>query len=226
MVKDVSNRQSLTMPIQEPVRAALKESGPSASSERAHVDWQTEQYSSKPWRLAGPPFGSVPVDTNSDPRLPKLIPPSSPGLPPQPYAAGPKNVTTPPRLDSLDVSRSFFSNPEAAQSGTIIPKPSVQVYTQFTPEDARRPVRSKSTPDFKAEALTDPVPDLPPLDASNQCQPTFSLYVLNYSNRMFFRFPKLSRRSSYFTSSSKSTFSYHSTQVYKPLHLRSWLSCC
>ena len=171
MGKSTGNRQSLTMPIQETARAALKETETSASPEMSQASWNTSLPNFTSLKAGQLPPGAVLADQHIDSR--RLKPPFSTvyGMPSQSYATGSPD-TTPPRLESPDASRPFFSNLKAAQSGTIIPEPSGHKFTQDSSStvDGRKPSKSKSTPDFKAESRNDPVPDLPLTDPGNQCK--------------------------------------------------------
>lgn len=162
------------MPIQETARLALKESDPSKSTDRSQSLWKVDP---RDPRSFGYTPHSIAVNNGMYVHRPQTpTSPSSPGPSSQFYPAGSLN-TTPPRHDSLDATRAFFSNLRAAQSGTIIPESSVHKFTQDSSSsiDGRKPGKTKSTPDFKAKYVDDPVPDLPLIDLDNQCKLAYFL---------------------------------------------------
>lgn len=182
------------MPIQETARIALKESDSSSTNERSNPQqWHQSQSQERKPSIARSDMqweGTTDHRPNT-PGSPKSSPLSSP---PQHTTS---SVATPSRNDSRDPPKSIFGNLNAAKSGAHIAEVPIRKIHQdsVSSSDERRPSRTKSTPDLRAANVSEPIPDLPPIDPWSQCKWNLSVYIncLNYFRLS--KFSDLPRRS-------------------------------
>ena len=110
---------------------------------------------------------TVPLSATERPKSPPS--PSSPGLTSLPPFPASPNASS---KHSRDQSKSFFSNLKASKSSAKVQQiestiRKVQQDPVQTDETSRKPMRTKSTPDLRGASVSEPVPDLPSLDANS-----------------------------------------------------------
>ena len=169
MARTKTNRHSLTMPIQETARIALKEFDSSSTNEKANPQQRHQSQSQE--RKPSVARSDMQWEGTANHR------PNTPGSPKssalsstQYHATSP--AATPSRNESRDPSKSIFGNLNAAKSGAHIAEVPIRKVHQdsVSSSDERRPSRTKSTPDLRAASISEPIPDLPPIDPWSQCK--------------------------------------------------------
>ena len=182
MVKSKSARLSLTLPGPPPAQADQVRPEQAKAAERPTMPANTgaadRNTASKPdstrfnaereryrSRSSSPATASPPA--NERPKSPAS--PSSPGLTSLPPFPTSPTVSS---KHARDQSKSFFSNFMASKSSTKIQpvEPTIRKVQQDVgqgDDTVKKPMRTKSTPDLRGESVSEPVPDLPDLDANS-----------------------------------------------------------